>query len=272
MKKNIKKIFSNLSVAALTLTFLTACGSDDSHSRFQIKVGTIAGPETELMEEAKIVAKQVYDLDIQIVEFTDYQTPNIAVAEGAIDANMFQTEAFFNEVVAARGYDLVIVGYTFIYPMGLYSHDYSALSDLPSGAKVAIPSDPSNEGRALLLLEKAGLITLKPDLGNKASVNDITDNPLGLRISVMDAAQVPRALDDVDLAAINTNYAMLADLLPSRDALFLESADSPYANIVVIQAGHEDDIPVLELMGALHSDAVQAKAEELFQGQAIPAW
>lgn len=238
----------------------------------EIRIGTIAGPETDLMEVAKNVAAQRYGIQITIVPFTDYVLPNQALADGSIDANMFQHTSYLEQTIATKGYNLTAIGKTFIYPMGLYSNKITNLKDLRQNAIIAVPNDPSNEARALLLLEKANIIQLKPGLNLKATPGDIVSNPKNIQIKEIDAAQLPRVLADVDLAAINTNYAMVAGLLPSRDALFVESKDSPYANIVVVRTSDSQDPKFTKLMEALHSPEVLSRAQTLFQGQAIPAW
>ncbi len=254
----------------VTFAAFTACSQKSSNEK-TIKVGTIAGPETQLVEAAKSVAAK-NGLDIVIVPFTDYNMPNEALADGSIDANMFQHKPYLDAAIKAKGYKIVPVGKTFVYPMGVYSKKIHDISTLADGAVVAIPNDPSNEARALLILQKAGLITLKPNADTNATVADIASNPKKLKFKEIDAAQLPRVLADVDLAAINTNYSMVTGLIPSRDALILESPDSPYANLIVVREGSENDPRVKELVDALHSDAVQQEAKTLFKDQAIPAW
>lgn len=267
-------IFKNLLKIAFFATIfviLSACHQKTDHDK-TIKVGTIAGPETELMETAKDVAQKQYKLMVSIIPFSDYVMPNEALADGSIDANMFQTTPYLNAAIKSQGYKLVIAGKTFVYPMGLYSKKITKLGDLKDGAVVAIPNDPSNEARALLLLQKAELITLKPGADVQATLADIVTNPKKLVFKEIEAAQLPRTLPDVDMAAINTNYAMIAGLMPSKDALFIETTDSPYVNLVVIRAGMENDPRVKELVEALHSQPVLDKAKELFKDQAIPGW
>lgn len=237
-----------------------------------LKVGTIAGPETQLIEAAQQVAAQQFNLKIDIVQFNDYSMPNIALADGSIDANVFQHQLFLDATIKAKGYNLTAIAKTFVYPMGIYSQKYSKLADLPLKAKVAIPNDPSNEARALLLLQQAKLLKLKPNAAVTGTSSDIIENPKQLKIIELDAAQMPRALADVDLAVINTNYAMIANLFPSQDALFIEDQNSPYANLVVVRSTDQQNPKLNQLVTALHSKEVQAVAEKLFHGQAIPAW
>lgn len=242
------------------------------HSANEVIVGTIAGPETTLMEVAADVAKKKYQLDIKIISFNDYVLPNQALADGSLDANMFQHLPYLQSAIKAKGLDLVAIGKTYIYPMGIYSKTLSDLKKIKTGAIVAIPNDPSNQARALLLLQQAGVITLKDQDATNAALQTIKHNPHKLSFKEMDAAQLPRVLEDVDIAAINTNYAMIAGLLPTHDAIFIESASSPYANIIAVRTQDRDKKQLKELVAAMQSDEVQLKAKELFKGQAIPAW
>ncbi|MDQ2994354.1 MAG: MetQ/NlpA family ABC transporter substrate-binding protein [Pseudomonadota bacterium] len=254
----------------LSVGLLSACGKASTEN--QVIIGTIAGPESELMATVKQVAADEYNLDVKIVEFNDYSLPNQALADGSIDANMFQHEPYLETAMKAKKYHFGVLGSAFIYPMGIYSTKHKKLADIPNGAIVAIPNDPSNEARALLLLKQAKLITLKPHVGTTATLQDIDTNPKQLQIKELDAAQLPRALDDVDFAAINTNYAMLAGLMPSTDAFVLETSSSPYANVVVVRGTELKQAKFITLMKALHSKPVIDKAAELFKGQAIIGW
>jgi len=263
----IKRLIGLTMICASFL--LAGCHSDDKNtSESYIRVGTIAGPETKLMDVAAQVAKQQFGLTVKIVEFTDYNMPNQALAEGEIDANAFQHYPFLAAQIKERHYPIVAVGNTFLYPMGLYSSQLKSLGDLANGAKIAIPNDPSNEARALLLLQKAGLIVLKPQVSINATTKDIVSNPKNLNIIAMDAAQMPRALQDVSLAAINTNYAIPAGLTPKK-ALFLEKTDSPYMNLIVTRIADRDLKRTQELVLAYHSKAVADEAKKLFGDSAI---
>jgi D-methionine transport system substrate-binding protein len=264
MLKLIKALFSIACVIGLV-----ACHSDDKNT---LKVGTIAGPETKLMEVAQQVAKQHSNLNIKIIEFTDYIQPNAALNDGSIDANMFQHQPYLDQQVKDRHYKLVAVAKTFVYPMGIYSQKFKKITDVPQKGIVAIPNDPSNEARALLLLQKTGLIRLKPGAGLSATPNEIQDNPKQFKFTELDAAQLARSLSDVDLAIINTNYAIPAGLTPSKDALVLEGSDSPYANIIAVREDELNDPRVKQLIEAFQSAAVLDAAKEIFNDQAIPAW
>ncbi|MES2218266.1 MAG: MetQ/NlpA family ABC transporter substrate-binding protein [Pseudomonadota bacterium] len=262
---NIKKI--GLLVCAI---LLTACGQHEVKN--ELKVGTIAGPDSQLMEVAKQVAKDKYGLNIDIVEFTDYVEPNTALNDGSINANMFQHQPYLNKQIQDRHYRLIAVGKTFVFPMGIYSKKVKTLAELPQGALVAIPNDPSNEGRALLLLQRANLISLQDPTDLYATPNNIKDNPKGLKFKELDAAQLARSLADVELAVINSNYAIPAGLSPSQDAIALEDSNSPYANIIVVRVADANDPKIKQLVAAIQSAEVLKAAKEIFNGQAIPAW
>lgn len=264
MLRNLKSL-----VVAASIFLLAACGS---HNENVLKVGTISGPETELMEVAKQVAKNKYNLDIEIVEFTDYIQPNAALNDGSIQANMFQHQPYLDQQIKDHHYKLVAIGKTFVYPMGIYSKQFKAPQDIPADAIIAIPNDPTNEGRALLLLEKAGLIHLKKSAGLSAMPSDIDSNPKQFKFKELDAAQLARSLPDVAAAVINTNYAIPAGLSPIRDAIFHEGADSPYANIIVIRSDEKDDPRMKELVASFQSTEVRDAAKKIFNDQAIPAW
>lgn len=263
------KLILKILTLGIFFLMLTACHQQQDANT--LRVGTIAGPETELMEVAKKIAAN-HGLNIKIIEFSDYTMPNEALVTGSIDANMFQHLPYLQAAIKAKGYQLTPIAKTFVYPMALYSKKITNISQLPDKAIVAIPNDPSNEARALLLLQKADLIKLKPGANITATVEDIGQNPKQLNIKEIDAAQLPRVLPDVDIAAINTNYATEANLSPSRDGLITEDASSPYANIIVVKTADKMDPRFLKLVQAIHSAEVLHKAQQLFHGQAIPAW
>ncbi len=254
----------------LGLITLTACHRKEAPNT--IKVGVMAGPESELMEVAKEVALKQYGLNVKIVNFTDYNMPNAALNDGSIDANMFQHLSFLAFQIKARGYKITPIDKTFVFPMGLYSKTITNLSQIKNGSKVGIPNDPSNEGRALLLLQKAGLITLSSGSGMDATVRDVSSNPHNLKIIALDAAELPRSLYDLSLAAINTNYAIPAGLFPTKDALVIEGPDSPYANLVVVRTADKNSPQFKELIEALHSKEVIEEAKKLFGADVVPAW
>lgn len=251
----------------LLILGLAACNKPGPNT---LTIGTIAGPETELIETAKEVAKKKYGLDIKIVQFNDYNLPNSALHEGSLDANVYQHLPYLKATIQAHGYNLQAIGRTFVFPMGVYSKKIKTIDQLPDHAIVAIPNDPSNEMRALLLLAKAQLITLND--AKQEGLKDIASNPKHLQFKEMDAAQLPRVLPDVDAAVINTTFALPAGLSPGKDAVFLEGKDSPYANIVVIRRDTQKR-PQLDLfVKALNSQPVKEKAKSLFGDAALPAW
>jgi D-methionine transport system substrate-binding protein len=246
---------------------LVACNKPSPNT---LVVGAIAGPETELIETAREVAKNKYDIDVKIISFNDYNLPNEALQDGSLDANVYQHLPYLQAAVKAHHYNLEAIGRTFVYPVGIYSKKFKELSDLPEKAVIAVPNDPSNELRALQLLEKAHLITLKNNDGS--GLKDIAKNPHHFQFKEMDAAQLPRVLPDVDAAVINTTFALPAGLTPSRDALFTEDKDSPYANIIVIRSDSPKKVQLELFVKALNSDEVKTKAKTLFGDAAIPAW
>jgi D-methionine transport system substrate-binding protein len=248
---------------------LSACGSHDKNT---LRIGTISGPETDLMQVAQKVAKDKYGLNLKIVEFTDYIQPNAALNDGSIDANMFQHKPYLDQQITDRHYKIVSIAKTFVFPMGIYSSKIKNIQDIPAGSLVAIPNDPSNEGRALLLLQKAGLITLKKNAALYATPMDIESNPKKLTFKELDAAQLSRSLSDVGIAVINTNYAVPAGLSPTKDAIFHEDKTSPYANLIVIREDESNDPRMKQLTAAFQSDEVLKAANTIFNGQAIPAW
>ncbi len=264
MQNLIKKILLGLGII-----LLTACQPEDKNT---LKIGAISGPETELLQTAQEVAKNKFHLNIKIIEFTDYLQPNAALNDGSLDANMFQHQPFLDQQIKDKHYNLISIGKTFVYPMGIYSDKLKNLKDLPKGSLVAIPNDTSNEGRALLLLEKAKLIKLNKKAGLFATPKDIIDNPKQLSFTELDASQLSRSLPDVTIAAINTNYAVAGGLSPVKDALFLEDKNSPYANIIVIRKESVNDPRMKQLVEALQSDTVKKAAKRIFNNQAISAW
>ncbi len=265
----MKKYYITIIAGAFLLSLLDCSQPKNPND---IRVGTIAGPETKLVEAAKEVAQKKYGINIEVVEFSDYSMPNAALNEGSIDANVFQHEPYLENSIKNKHYDLVSIGETFIYPVGIYSKTLKNLDQLKDGAKIAIPNDPSNEARALLLLEKSGLIKLKEGVTTNATRLDIAANPKNLDIKELEAAELPRTLDDVTLAVINSNYAVAAGLTPEKDAIFLESRKSPYANLIVVRKQDEHNPKLQNLVLALHSEPVLKTAKETFNGAAIPAW
>ncbi|HEY8531079.1 MAG TPA: MetQ/NlpA family ABC transporter substrate-binding protein [Limnochorda sp.] len=236
-----------------------------------LRVGVTPGPHEEVMEVVRDLLLEE-GVQVEIVTFADYVTPNLVLAQGELDANSFQHEPYLRRFAADRGLDLAVLAPTLNFPMGLYSRRLATLDELPAGATVAIPNDPTNGGRALLLLADAGLIGLAPGVDLEATPLDVVSNPKRLRIVELDAAQLPRALEDVALAAINTNYAIEAGLNPVRDALYLEGPQSRFVNVIAVRAEDLDRPVFQKLVKAFHSEEVRRFVEERFEGAVLPGW
>jgi D-methionine transport system substrate-binding protein len=228
-------------------------------------------PHAEILEFVKpALAKEGVELKVKV--FTDYIQPNVQVAEKRLDANFFQHQPYLDEFNKAKGTNLVAVTGVHLEPLGAYSSKLKDLKDLPSGANVVIPNDATNGGRALLLLAKAGVITLKDPTNILSTVKDIATNPKDLKIRELEAATIPRVLTQVDLALINTNYALEAKLDPSKDALVIEGNDSPYVNILVSRPDNKDSEAMQKLAAALHSPEVKKFITEKYKGAVLPAF
>jgi D-methionine transport system substrate-binding protein len=258
--------------AAGTLALAARGALAQDGETLSISVGAVPVPHAEILQFVQDTFGEERGIDIEIVEFTDYVQPNVALAEGEIDANYFQHLPYLEEFNEQRGTDLVPVVPVHIEPLGIYSKKIESLADVEDGAQVAIPNDVTNGGRALKLLEANGLLEVDADVDNP-SVRDITDNPKDLEIVELEAAQLPRSLEDVDLAVINGNYAIEAGYTPSEDALALESGeDNPYANYLVVREGDEGEPAVTLLAELLQSDEVRQFIEETYEGAVIPAF
>ena len=236
-----------------------------------IKLGVTAGPHAQIAEVAKAVAARD-GLTIQIVEFNDYIQPNAALDAGDLDANSYQHRPFLDSQIQSRGYKISAVAETVTFPMGFYSKRFKSLDALPEGARVGIQNDPSNSGRALALLQKYGVIKLKAGAGLTATPLDIADNPRKIQVIQVEAAQLPRSLDDLDAAAINTNYAVTAGLVPTRAAIAIEDAHSPYANLLAVRTADRDKPWVAKLVHAFQSPEVRDFVLKNFSGSLVPAF
>ncbi len=271
MKKYSKLISVTLALV-FTLALLAGCGGQQAAAPDKpLKIGVTAGPHAEIMDVVKKVAEKD-GLKIEVVEFNDYIQPNVALNQGDIDLNSYQHQPFLDNQIKDRGYQLVSIAKTVIFPMGIYSKKIKSIGEIQAGATVAIPNDPTNGGRALFVLEKAGLIKLKANASLSATAADIAENPKNLKIKELEAAQIPRSLEDVDFAAINTNYAVVAGLVPTRDALAIEDANSPYANVIAVRTKDKENPAYQKLLKAYQSDEVKKFIQEHFKGSVVEAW
>ncbi|WP_393055838.1 MetQ/NlpA family ABC transporter substrate-binding protein [Streptomyces sp. LN549] len=282
MRKNIKITAAAAATAALAFG-LTACGTDsdpasksgtgaNADTSKALVVAASPTPHADILGFVKKNLAAKAGLKLEVKEFTDYVLPNTATETGQVDANFFQHQPYLDDFNKKNNTHLVSVGTVHLEPLGLYSKKVKDLGDIKSGQTIAVPNDTTNEGRALQLLAENGLITLKDGVGTSAKLSDITDKK-GLEFKELEAATVPRALNDVDAAVINGNYAIEADLKPATDALVLEKADgNPYANIIAVKKGNEKDARVEKLVKLLHSDEVKKFIEDSYQGSVIPAF
>lgn len=283
----MKKILSFLLASALILP-LSACSSNNganssessnkstnttekSDSSDVLKIGASPRPHAEILEFVKPKLEEK-GIKLEIVEFTDYVTPNLALNDKEIDANFFQHVPYMESFAKDHNLDLVSVGAIHVEPLGLYSSKIDSIDNLPDGATIAIPNDPTNAGRSLILLENNGLIKLKKDAGLEATSKDIAENPKNLKFKEIDAAQIPRVLPDVDAAVINTNYIFETDLDPTKDALLIEGPESPYANIVTAREDNKDSDKIKTLIEILQSENVKKFIEDTYKGIVVPAF
>ena len=236
-----------------------------------IKVGVTAGPHAAIVNAAAGVAK-TRGLNVEVVEFTDYLSPNRALAEGSLDADVYQHQPFLDNFNKQQGTKLVKISDAVVQPMGFYSNKIKDVKDIPNGASFTIPNDPSNAGRALLLLEAAGLIKLTPGLDSKATVADIVENPKKLKIVELEAAQLPRSLDDASVAVIPMNYVLSAGL-KAKDGFYFESLKASYALIIIPSRDNNANDPKIKaFVEAYRSPEVKAFIEKTFNGAVLPTW
>jgi D-methionine transport system substrate-binding protein len=236
-----------------------------------IRVGVTAGPHAEIMEKVVPEAKKL-GLDVKVIEFTDYVIPNQALANGDIEANSFQHEPYLKNQIAKTNWKLTSAGLTIATPMGFYSKKFKTFDEVPNGATVAIQNDPSNAARSLRLLADNGVIKLRDSAGVSAGLTEVVDNPKKLKFVELDAAQLPRSLPDVDVAAVNNNYALQAGLDPIRDSILKEKNDSPWVNIIAIREQDKDKPWVKTFVQAYQSPPVKQFIAEKFKGAYTAAW
>ncbi len=262
-----KKFVSHILALALGAGLVSTSLAADK----TLKVGVTSGPHAQIMEVVKEeAAKKGYN--IEIIEFSDYVQPNVALAAGDLDANSYQHLPYLENANADRNYGIVSMAKTVVFPIGIYSKKIKDFSEVQEGSRFALPNDPTNGGRALLLLEKQGLIKLDPKAGIKATPIDVIENPKKLRFIELDAAQLPRSLDDVDFAAVNTNFAIEAGLTPKEDAMVLEDGDSPYANIIAVREKDLDRADLKEFVQIYQSRPVKDFVVKKYQDSILVAW
>ena len=275
----MNKFLTSVALCAAAAFALTGCGDDKAKApagktaaaETTITVGATPVPHADILNFiAPEMKKQ--GVTLKVLEFSDYVKPNMALADKEIDANFFQHKPYLDEFCADRGLKLSSLTAVHIEPMGVYSRKVKGIADVAEGAQVAIPNDPTNGGRALKVLETAGLIKLKPEAGILATVGDVAENPKKVKFIEIESAQLPRALDDVDLAVINSNYALGANLNPLKDAIAIEAKDSPYANVVAVRTGEENRAEFQKLKAALSSPELKKFLEEQYKGAVVPAF
>ncbi|MGE7114981.1 MetQ/NlpA family ABC transporter substrate-binding protein [Lysinibacillus sp. NPDC047702] len=277
MKKRNKFL---IGLAGLTLAAaLVGCGTKEDSNGDQgkainenkIVVGVTSGPHEQIAEVAAKVAKEK-GLEVELKSFSDYVLPNTSLAEGDLDANSYQHEPFLDTFNKDHDTDLVPVGKTILNPMGVYSEKYKSFDEIPDGATFGLPNDPTNGARALFVLQEAGYIKLKEGTGLTASIRDVEENKKNLKFIELEAAQIPKQLSEVDVAAINTNFALDAGINPKEDSILLESTDSPYVNYIVVRAENENDPTIKKFVEAYQSDEVRKFIEDEFKGSVIASW
>jgi len=259
-------------ITAVLALLVSACSPSSSPGgENTLSVAATAVPHAEILEVVKpLLAEQGITLNVRV--FSDYVQPNDLVVQGQMDVNYFQTEPYLDAYNRDRGTELVTLAGIHIEPFAAYSRRHSSLDALPDGAEVVIPNDPSNNSRALILLHNNGLITLQDPTNALSTLRDIVGNPKHLHFRELDAAMLPRVLDQVDLALINTNYALDAGLNPRQDALAIEDKNSPYVNFLVGLADKREDVRVKALIAALKSDKVRQSIQDTYHGAVIAAF
>ncbi|MFK5212686.1 MetQ/NlpA family lipoprotein [Glaesserella parasuis] len=278
---NFKKLLGLAVVSALALTGCKeekkaeapAVAPAPAAQAQKIKVGVMSGPEHTVAEKAAQIAKEKYGLEVEFVLFNDYALPNTAVSKGDLDANAFQHKPYLDKDSSSKGLDnLVIVGNTFVYPLAGYSKKIKNVAELQDGAVVAVPNDPSNLARALILLEKQGLIKLKDNTNLFSTSLDIVENPKNLKIQEVDTSVAAKALDDVDLAVVNNTYAGQVGLNATEHGVFVENKESPYVNIIVARKDNQASEAVQNFVKAYQTEEVFQEAQKHFKDGVVKGW
>ncbi|WJE53198.1 MetQ/NlpA family ABC transporter substrate-binding protein [Bacillus cereus] len=265
-----------LSIVSGTVLLLGACSADSGKEakaldEKKVTVGVTGGPHEQIFEKVKeVAAKDGLQVDLKV--FNDYVAPNVSLDEKDIDVNSYQTKSYLDVFKAERNMKLTEVFSTVTFPMGVYSKHLKDVKELKDGDAIAVPNDPTNELRALKLFEKAGVLKVDPKATEKATAKDVIENPKNLKIVELEASQLPKQLDEVKAAAINTNFALGAKLSPAKDSIFREGKDSPYVNWVVVRTENKDDETVKKLKKAYQSKEVKEFIEKKFDGSVLPSW
>jgi D-methionine transport system substrate-binding protein len=264
-----KRVSSILVTALIAITLSGSFGTINAAT--VLKVGASPTPHVGILEAIQPqLAKE--GITLKIIEFQDYVQPNLALAEGELDANFFQHIPYLEQFCKDRKLDLTYIAKVHIEPIGIYSKKIKSLKKLKNKSIVAIPNDPTNGGRALLLLQQAKLLKLRKGAGLSATELDVAENPKNLQFKALEAAQLPRVLADVDLAVINTNYALTINLVPARDALFIEGRESPYANVLAVRTKDKNQPALRKLAKALNSKTVKNYLLKTYKGSIVPAF
>nr|WP_280841998.1 MetQ/NlpA family ABC transporter substrate-binding protein [Aeromonas sanarellii] len=260
----LKSIFKVTPLVAAIISGYASAGET-------IRLGIMSGEDEDVWKVASVQAKK-QGLDIELIKFNDYILPNEALENGEIDANAFQHKPYLDNQVKSRGYHIVPVGNTAVWPIGLYSKKFNAVSALPEGAIIGVPNDPSNEGRALRVLASAGVIKLRPGSGILATTTDIIDNPKKLQIRELDTGIIGRSLEDLDAAVVNTDWALKSGL-SQQQRIYSETAkENPYNNFIAVKSGNESAPWVKTLVASYQNEQVKAALDKYYKGTAIPAW
>lgn len=267
----MKKIIFTLLVITLILSIFTGCSSKANTEDAPLKVGVTAGPHEQIVEKVKEIAKEK-GLEIEIVSFNDYIQPNIQLFEKQLDVNSYQHTPYLDKFNADHKMDLVSVASTVNFPMGIYSNKIQSLDQLKEGDRISLPNDPTNEARALILLQSANVIKLKNTNDLNITITDIIENPKNIEFIELDAPMVAHSLEDVAAAAINTNYAMQAGFNPVKDSIFIESKDSPWVNIIATRPDNKDAEKIKQFIEIYQSEEVKKFIEETFGGSVVPGF
>lgn len=273
--------WTDVFIFIIVITICSSCGNKNMNNRHsdqatnsgkqKLIVGATPVPHAEILDYIKPeLEKKGVELEVQ--PFTDYVQPNIQVHEKQLDANFFQHKLYMDHEVKTKGYHVINLAAIHVEPFGGYSKKIKSIDKVKDGATIALPNDATNAGRALLLLEKQGLLILKPGCGFTATVRDIVHNPKHLQFKELEAAMLARTLDEVELALVNTNYALQASLDPMKDALFMEDMDSPYVNILTVHADNKNNAALQKLVHVLQTEAVKTFIAKKYKGAIVPVF